>query len=111
MAPRRYGRVAAIIQVKGIKINSLSPLYPVSHPFVERLIGMVRRGFLDHIFFWYADDMQQKLNALQHYYNYQRVHTSLGGIPPVKNIRDHLALGRFRWKPCCHGLYELPIAA
>jgi hypothetical protein len=35
-----------------------SVLYtPTSHTFVERLIGTVRREFLDHIFFWNRVDL------------------------------------------------------
>jgi putative transposase len=30
------------------------PHVPMSHPFVERLIGTIRREFLDHVPFWNA---------------------------------------------------------
>ena len=41
-------RVLAIEEVKSV------PYAPLSHPFVERLIGTVRREYLDHLFFWNA---------------------------------------------------------
>lgn len=34
---------------------------PLSHPFVERLIGTVRREFLDHVPFWGVADLERKL--------------------------------------------------
>jgi len=34
---------------------------PVSHPFVERLIGKIRREYLDLISFWNAGDLKMKL--------------------------------------------------
>ena len=79
--------------------------------FVERLIGTARREFLDHFFFWNVADLQTTLDAFQHYYNTQRVHTSLDSRPPAETNTDPATLGRFRWQPCCRGLYELPIAA
>ena len=41
------------------------PHVPHSHPFIERLIGTVRRQFLDHIFFWNARDLERKLAELR----------------------------------------------
>jgi len=32
-----------------------------SHPFVERLIGTIRREFLDQTLFWNAVDLEKKL--------------------------------------------------
>jgi len=40
----------------------------VSHPFIERLIGTIRREFLDHILFWNAVDLERKLNEFKDYY-------------------------------------------
>jgi len=37
------------------------PQVPLSHPFVERLIGTMRREFLDHVPFWNARDLERKL--------------------------------------------------
>ena len=37
------------------------PDIPWSHPFVERLIGTIRREFLDHIMFWISVDLERKL--------------------------------------------------
>jgi putative transposase len=45
------------------------PHVPWSHPFVERLIGTIRREFLDHVPFWNAHDLERKLADFQTYYN------------------------------------------
>jgi len=98
-------RILEIDEIKTV------PEIPISHPFVERLIGATRREFLDHVFFWNATDLQRKLNAFRDYYNTERVHAPLGGRPPAVNLASHAALQAVRRQRCCRGLYELPIAA
>jgi putative transposase len=56
---------------------------PLSHPFVERLIGTMRREFLDHVLFWNARDLERKLAEFQVYYNAARHHASLEGYAPL----------------------------
>ena len=51
-----------ILEVEEIKTI---PYVPLSHPFVERLIGTVRLEFLDHVLFWNATDLQRKLDTFQ----------------------------------------------
>jgi putative transposase len=53
-----------------------------SHPFVERLIGGIRREFLDQMLFWTAADLKDKLVGFQRYYNEHRAHTGLNGRTP-----------------------------
>jgi hypothetical protein len=42
------------------------PYVPLSHPFVERLIGTVRREYLDRTLFWTTADLETKLFDFQH---------------------------------------------
>jgi hypothetical protein len=49
---------------------------------VERLIGTVRREFLDHVLIWNAIDLEQKLEEFKIYYNENRAHQSLSGSTP-----------------------------
>ena len=42
---------------------------PMSDPFVERVIGTMRREFLDYVPFWNGRDLERKLAEFQRYYN------------------------------------------
>jgi transposase InsO family protein len=69
-------RILELTEVKTV------PHVPLSHPFVERLIGTVRRELLDQALFWTATDLERKLLRFRTYYNRDRVHASLDGISP-----------------------------
>jgi putative transposase len=90
------------------------PYVPLSHPFVERLIGTVPREFLDHTLFWTTADLETKLREFRHYYNGHRTQTGLaGGLPepPTVTPGSPLDLASYRWQKHCRGLYHTPIAA
>ena len=53
----RFHRWLANLRVLAIQEIKSVPYAPVSHPFIERLIGTVRRECLDHVFFWNAFDL------------------------------------------------------
>ncbi len=48
----------ANLRVRGIEEIKSVPYAPASHPFVERLIGTIRREYLDRVFFWNAVDLE-----------------------------------------------------
>jgi len=104
-------RVLAIEEVKSV------PYAPVSHPFIERLIGTVRREYLDHVFFWNAIDLARKLDAFADYYNAHRVHRSLEGTTPARRANAssrppaRVALHQYTWGEHCRGLFHTPIPA
>jgi transposase InsO family protein len=102
-------RILDVTQVKTV------PYVPLSHPFVERLIGTIRREYLDHVPFWTARDLERKLLLYKEYYNRDRVHRGLDGIPPndQSDITDRKVarLSNYRWQEHCRGLYQLPVAA
>ena len=64
------------------------PYSPASHPFVERLIGSVRREYLDQTLFWNSLDLERKLSSFREYYNGSRVHSSLGGKTHAESERQ-----------------------
>ncbi len=111
----QYHRWQANLRILGIQEIKSLPYVPLSHPFVERLIGTIRREFLDQTLFWNANDLERKLAVFQQYYNLHRTHTALGGAAPLEIPRKrhiYLAdLSHFNWKSHCRGLYQLPITA
>ena len=106
-----YHQWQANLRILDVEEIKTGPYVPLSHPFVERLIGTVRRELLDHVLFWNAIDLQRKLDSFQTYYNTERVHASRNSQPPVASLDNPISLKHFRWRRCCRGLYELPMAA
>jgi hypothetical protein len=102
-------RILEIDEIKTV------PHAPLSHPFVERLIGTIRREFLDHVLFWNGRDLEQKLAEFQVYYNAARSHASLDGRTPLtvvgENAVTHADLNDVRWVSHCRHLVQLPVAA
>lgn len=88
---------------------------PLSHPFIERLIGTTRREFLDYTLFWNVRDLERKLYEFMEYHNLHRVHMSLGDKTPAEASGEALLcradVNRFRSQAHCRGLFELPMAA
>ena len=82
---------------------------------IERLIGTLRREFLDNVFFWNANDLERKLEGCRQYYNRRRVLTSLDGDTPSETTGEttnhRVDLNQFQCKSHCRGLFQLPVAA
>jgi len=70
------------------KFNTPLAITPISHPFIERLIGTIRREYLDQMLFWNTIDLERKLGDFQAYYNQHRTHSSLDGDMPAEVARD-----------------------
>lgn len=111
----RYHQWQANLRILEVKEIKSIPYTPTSHPFIERLIGTIRREYLDCLFFWNADDLERKLDTFKQYYNHQRVHQSLNGLTPESvnnNVQSRCAqLEHYSWKSDCNGLFQTPIAA
>jgi transposase InsO family protein len=107
--PLLTGANLRVLDIEGIK--SL-PNVPMSHPFVERLIGSIRRELLDQTLFWTATDLENELREYQYYYNEHRCHAGWDGATPVDSGSENIAtLNDYRWKKHCRGLFQLPVAA
>ena len=111
----RFHRWLANLRVLAIEEVKPVPYAPVSHPFIERLIGTIRREYLDREFFWNAMDLTRKLAEFRDYYNADRVHRSLAGSTPAQRAGAPspapAALDHYAWRPHCRGLFKTPIAA
>ena len=101
-------RILEVTEIKTV------PYVPLSHPFIERLIGTIRREYLDHLLFWTAVDLEEKLADFRDFYNGHRTHSGLGGRlpePATGEGASPIDLDSYRWRSHCRGLYETPIAA
>jgi len=102
-------RILEIDEIKTV------PHVPLSHPFVERLIGTMRREFLDQVLFWNAGDLERKRAEFQTYYNAARCHASLKGHTPATFVggptNTVADLSHVRWVSHCRDLVQLPVAA
>ncbi len=109
---RQWSANLRILEVTEVKTV---PYVPLSHPFVERLIGTIRREYLDQVPFWSIRDLERKLVLFKEYYNSDRVHRGLDGAPPDEKSgnmdRNVARLDDHRWEKRCRGLYHLPVAA
>jgi len=108
----RFHQWQANLRVLEVQEIKTVPYVPLSHPFVERLIGTIRREYLDQTLFWTAADLENKLRLFQDYFNHQRVHSGLEGrMPDAEVVRTPLDFSSYRWQPHCRGLYQTPTAA
>jgi putative transposase len=108
----RFHQWQANLRILDVAEIKTVPYVPLSHPFVERLVGTIRRECLDPMLFWTTADLESKLLEFQIYFNVHRTHTARMGRPPddapprpVANLRS------YRWQSHCRGLYQTPIAA
>jgi putative transposase len=111
----QYHRWRANLRILGVVEIKSIPYTPLSHPFIERLIGTVRREYLDHVFFWNAQDLDRKLGDFRQYYNRYRTHQSLGGDTPAVVSGDPQPLcanlRNYSWQSHCKDHFQTPIAA
>ena len=70
-------RILDVTEIKSV------PYAPMSHPFIERLIGTIRRDYLDHVPFWNSLGLERKLGE----------------------FKDN----GYGWQQHCRGLFHTPI--
>jgi len=107
----QYHRWKANLRVLEVEEIKSLPHVPMSHPFVERLNGSIRRELLDQTLFWTATDLENKLRGYQCYYNECRTHSGRDGTTPVNpESAKIIDINEYRWQKHCRGLFHLPIA-
>jgi putative transposase len=105
----RFHQWQANLPILDVEAIQTVPYAPLSHPFVERLIGTIRRECLDRTLFWTAADLEGKLLDFQRYVNGHRTHSGLGGMTPEPRAGEDGApasVRGYRWR-----VYHTPIAA
>ena len=109
----RFYRWKANLRILEVmEINSI-PYVPMSHPFIERVIGTIRREYLDHVPFWNSLDLERKLGEFKDYYNHYRTHVALSGLPPAKfgqqTNQAYVNINDYGWRQHCRRLFHTPI--
>jgi putative transposase len=99
----QFHRWKANLRILEIQEIKTVPDVPLSHPFVERLIGTIRREFLDHVPFWTSTDLERKLESFRDYYNEARPHRSLDGGTPISRQQAPRTPGSIGWQRYCAG--------
>ena len=108
----RFRQWQANLRILDVAEIKTVPYVPLSHPFVERLIGTLRRECLDRTLFWTSADLESKLLDFKTYFNHHRTHSARVGRPPEDAPHRPVANRQsYRWESHCRGLYQTPIAA
>ena len=98
------GAVTKRVNAMGIRDRPTSPRSPWQNGHVERLIGSIRREYLDHIVVFGEDHLRRMLVAYAAYYNEVRTHLSLGKDAP--RHRPIQRLGPITVRPILGGLHH-----
>jgi transposase InsO family protein len=81
---RAYGHAfRSRVRAMGIRDRPISPGSPWQNPYVERLIGTVRRECLDLVLVFGEAHLRQILSSYAAYYNEIRTHLALGKDAPL----------------------------
>jgi transposase InsO family protein len=70
------------VRAMGIRDRPISPRSPWQNPYVERLIGTLRRDCLDHVLIFGERHLRRVLTSYSVYYNETRTHLGLGKGEP-----------------------------
>jgi putative transposase len=102
-----YGAVfSRQVQALGIHEVKIAPRAPWQNPYVERLIGTLRRECLDHVVVLNATHLRRLLRDYLIYYHSARTHLSLDKDAPEPRAVERLDQGRIVETPMVSGLHH-----
>ena len=90
----------------GIKEVIIAPRSPWQNPFVERVIGSIRRECLDHVIIWNERHLLRILRSYFEYYHNSRTHLSLERNAPNPREVTPRSQGRVVAIPQVGGLHH-----
>ena len=90
----------------GIRDVKTAPRSPWQNPYVERLIGTLRRECLDHVVVLNEPHLRRLLSAYLIYYHGARTHLSLAKDAPEPRPVERLDEGRIVETPMAGGLHH-----
>src|SRR6516225_9991729 len=88
------GALVALTKSMGIEEVVAAPRSPWQNPYVERLIGSIRRECLDHVMVWNETSLRRILRSYFHYYEKSRTHLALAKDAPEPRAVDGPENGR-----------------
>ena len=95
-----------VAQAMGIDEVLTAPRAPWQNPFVERLIGSLRRECLDHVIVWNERSLRRHLQQYLAYYHEWRTHLSLDKDAPAPRAEQPPTCGRIVEVPHVGGLHH-----
>jgi transposase InsO family protein len=102
-----YGQVfAQRVQNLGLEEKLIGPRSPWQNPYVERLIGSIRRECLDHVIIFGASHLRRTLAAYFEYYHQARTHRGLHQDSPEPRPIERPDLGNIVELPMLNGLHH-----
>jgi len=87
------------VRTMGIRDRPIAPRSPWQNPYVERLIGTLRRECLDHVLI-YGERHLHRILAAYSYYNETRTHLGLAKDTPIR-CNDPEPSSRHQFCPDC----------
>ena len=102
-----YGRdFAALTTDMGMEEVVTAPRAPWQNPYVERLVGSIRRECLDHVIVWNQRSLRRILRSYFAYYQHSRTHLALGKDAPEPRTVEPPDQGRVFAIPQVGGLHH-----
>jgi transposase InsO family protein len=74
------------VRTMGIRDRPIAPRSPWQNPYVERLIGTLRRDCLDHVLIFGERHLRRVLTLYSLYYNETRTHLGLDKDAPLRRV-------------------------
>jgi putative transposase len=90
----------------GIEEVVIAPRSLWQNPYVERLIGSIRRECLDHVIVLHERHLRRLLTEYFHYYHHWRTHRALDMDCPVPRLVQWPEVGLIREVPEVGGLHH-----
>ena len=102
-----YGRdFAALTRAMGMEEVLTAPRSPWQNPYVERLVGSIRRECLDHIIVWNQRSLRRILQSYFAYYERSRTHLALAKDTPEHRAVEQPEQGHVLSIPQVGGLHH-----
>ena len=97
-----------VVMTKGLGMEEVitAPRSPWQNPYVERLIGSVRRECLDHVIVWNERSLRRTLERYFAYYQRSRTNLALAKDAPESRVVEKPERGRVVAIPQVGGLHH-----